>query len=118
MSVGRLRGCAGGFPPAQVMPHHHDAVPQRQPPGDRVGQADAGKPQRGNRQRAANSPAGQFAHPAEHRMQEKFGCPVRRLRPAWLTGGRHLYLIRHRTRLVSTAARALQTLVLERAEIR
>lgn len=47
-----------------------------------------------------------------------FGCPVRRLRPAWLTGGRHLYLIRHRTRLVSTAARALQTLVLERAEIR
>ena len=47
-----------------------------------------------------------------------FGCPVRRLRPAWLTGGRHLYLIRHRTRLVSTAARALQALVLERAEIR
>ena len=42
----------------------------------------------------------------------------RRLRPAWLTGGRHLYLIRHRTRLVSTAARALQALVLERAEIR
>ena len=27
MSVGRLRGCAGGFPPAQVMPHHHDTVP-------------------------------------------------------------------------------------------
>ncbi len=30
-----MEGCAGGFPPAQVMPHHHDTVPQRQAPGER-----------------------------------------------------------------------------------
>ena len=49
---------------------HADAIAQRQPPGQRVCQANADKPQRGgHRQRAAERAAQQFAHAAEHGVQ-------------------------------------------------
>ena len=37
---------------------------------------------------------------------------VRILHPAWLTGGRSIYLMRHRTRMVTQAAKRLQELIL------
>ncbi|MGN0643689.1 LysR family transcriptional regulator [Gemmiger sp.] len=37
---------------------------------------------------------------------------VRVLHPAWLTGGRYIYLMRHRTRMVTQAARRLQERIL------
>ena len=40
------------------------------------------------------------------------GYRVRILHPAWLTGGRSIYLMRHRTRMVTQAAKRLQELIL------
>lgn len=38
---------------------------------------------------------------------------VRITRPHWLTGGRHIYLMRHRTRMVTQAAQQLQNRILK-----
>ena len=37
---------------------------------------------------------------------------IRILHPTWLTGGRSIYLMRHRTRIVTQAAKRLQALIL------
>ena len=47
---------------------------------------------------------------AEIEGLEKYGVQV--LHPQWLTGGRHIYLMRHRTRMVTQAARQLQDRIL------
>lgn len=41
---------------------------------------------------------------------------VQKLYPAWLTGGRYLYLIRHRTHMTTQAAQQLQERVLKNSE--
>lgn len=42
--------------------------------------------------------------------------PVQRLHPKWLVGGRNIFLIRHRTRMMTHAARQLVQRVLEKKE--
>lgn len=43
-------------------------------------------------------------------------CRVRKCFPDWLTGGRYIYLMRHRTRLITHAARQLQDRILRERE--
>lgn len=50
---------------------------------------------------------------AEIEGLEKYG--VRLVHPSWLTGGRYIYLMRRRTRMVTQAASQLQERILKDA---